>query len=441
MSHITNAQALNDCPADDVWPIGKKAAFYSCAVVIGLGLSDFITRQCLAAVLPYLKEEWALTDTQLGLMVSVVNITVGGLALPCAYFIDRWSRKKMLCIMGMLWSTATMACGFAGNYAQLFVARLLTGAGEAGYSPTAQALLSAQFPKRHRGTALALSQVCQGLGGAMGLIIGAYIATHWGWRNAFIVVALPGFVLSIMALFIKDYQNIAVTAPVAAAASSQSHALSFRAVLAKILKTPSLLCVYVGAIMVMMVTGTVMNWLPSYLMRDGGMSLTSASAASSMVVFAALISAMAAGPIFDVVCRRIVNAVPLILASAVLLGSMFAFCGYGWATPGSTLQIILLVAAQFCIGAVGTGGPVIIMNLSHPGARGTAAGVLITCQNLFGFAVGPLLAGFISDQFSLGTALLIIAGVAPLLISLSYWICVFTYKRDLAKAGCENVNF
>lgn len=430
---------VRECLPDDVWPIGRKAALYSCLVVIGLGVSDFVSRQVLAAVMPYLKEEWALSDTQLGALVSVVNVTIGVLALPCAYFIDRWSRKKMLCLMGAVWSLATAACSVAGTYSHLFAARLVTGAGEAGYSPTAQALLSAQFPKRLRGTALALSQVCQGLGGALGLVLGAWIATHWGWRSAFIIVAVPGLILSFMALFIRDYKTIAVTLQQDARKTEKG--LSFVAVLARVLRTPSLVCVFFGAVMVMLASGTIMNWLPSYMQRVAGLSLTSASTVSSLVLIAALVSAMLAGPVFDALSRRIVNAVPLFLACSVFVGGLLYFLGFHFAHPGSAAQVALLIGGQLCIGAVGTGGPVIIMNLSHPGARATAAGVLIACQNLFGFAAGPLLAGFLSDHFTLGTALLLITSVAPLLISASYSICVFTYKRDLARVGCVEVDF
>ena len=208
----THRPELEDCLPDEVWPIGKKAALYSCFIVFCLGAFDFIDRQVLAALLPYIKAEWTLTDTQLGMLVSVVNVVMAILVVPSAYLIDHWSRKKMMCIMGSIWSVATAACAFAGTFSHLFAARMFIGAGEAGYNPAAQALLSAQFPKKYRGTAIAFTQLGISIGAPIGLVLGAYIAHRWGWRHAFGVVAVPGFILSLMALSIRDYKSVEVTA-------------------------------------------------------------------------------------------------------------------------------------------------------------------------------------------------------------------------------------
>lgn len=107
------------------------------------------------------------------MLISIVNIMLAVLVIPSAYFIDRWSRKKMIAIMGGVWSLATGACAFAGGYGHMLLARLFIGAGEAGYNPAAQALLTAQFPKKYQGTAIAITQIGMTLGIPLGLVIGA----------------------------------------------------------------------------------------------------------------------------------------------------------------------------------------------------------------------------------------------------------------------------
>ena len=76
-----------------------------------------------------------LSDTQLGMLISIVNIMLAVLVIPSAYFIDHWSRKKMIALMGGIWSLATGACAFAGGYWHMLMARFFIGAGEAGYNP------------------------------------------------------------------------------------------------------------------------------------------------------------------------------------------------------------------------------------------------------------------------------------------------------------------
>ena len=85
-------------------------------LTFGLLLSDYMSRQVLSAVFPFLKLEWALTDTQLGSLTSIVALTVGLLAVPLSLLGDRWGRSKAIVSMGALWSLATIGCAFAADY-------------------------------------------------------------------------------------------------------------------------------------------------------------------------------------------------------------------------------------------------------------------------------------------------------------------------------------
>ena len=180
---------------DDVWPSGKASAYFTLFVAFMLCLLDFMDRQIVGALLPFIKADYHLSDKELGTLVSIVNISIAILVIPSAYFIDKWSRKKMMCVMGLIWSLATGACAFAGSFSHLLFARFFVRVGEAGYQPAAQALLSTTFPKRLRATAISICNVGGQIGVPLGLMAGAFIATHWGWRHAFGVVAIPGIFL------------------------------------------------------------------------------------------------------------------------------------------------------------------------------------------------------------------------------------------------------
>ena len=222
---------------EDVWPIGKKSAYFTLIICMVLGVFDLMDRLIIVSLFPYLKAEYTLSDTQLGMLVSILNFAVAVLVIPGAYIIDRWSRTKTLALMTLIWSLATGAGAFVGTYSHLLIARFIVGAGEAGYNPAGQALLSACFPKRLRSTVIAALQFAMGLGAPLGLVVGAYIATHWGWRHAFGVVAIPGFFAALLALKMKDFKT-------AETSENKTAKMPYTVVLKKIFTTPTLPLVF-----------------------------------------------------------------------------------------------------------------------------------------------------------------------------------------------------
>ena len=93
--------------------------------------------------------------------------------------------------------------------ASLLAARILVGAGEAGYNPAGYALIAAWYPQRLRGTMVGLFNMAQPLGVGLGLIMGGRIpgCSSFGWRAVFGVLALPGIVLALLMLFAPDYKT------------------------------------------------------------------------------------------------------------------------------------------------------------------------------------------------------------------------------------------
>src|SRR4030095_3214541 len=117
----------------DHYLVSRRAAWFAFAMTLGLMIFDYVDRQVIVSLFPYLKAEWDLSDKQLGALVSVVSVVVALGALPIALLADRSSRVKSIGVMATAWSLATIACIFTRNYSQLFAARALVGLGEAGY--------------------------------------------------------------------------------------------------------------------------------------------------------------------------------------------------------------------------------------------------------------------------------------------------------------------
>ena len=168
---------------------------------------DYVDRMVVAALFPFLKSEWGLTDAQCGMLVSAVYWAILIFSFPVSIVIDRWSRKKAIGIMAVLWSLATVACAFTKNFGQLFAARTAIGLGEAGYAPGGTAMISALYPEKKRSLLIGIWNSSIPIGMACGLLAGGFIATHWGWRHAFGIVALPGLIISILFLLCERLQD------------------------------------------------------------------------------------------------------------------------------------------------------------------------------------------------------------------------------------------
>lgn len=441
---------------DAVWPIGKKRAYFTLFVVFLLGMFDFIDRQVLAALFPYLKAEYALSDTQLGLLVSIVNISIAVLVLPCGYIIDRWSRKKMIFLMGAVWSLATGACAFAGGYSHLVIARFFVGAGEAGYNPAAQSLLAASFPRHLRATAISILQASMGLGAPIGLMLGAFIAEQYGWRHAFGVVAVPGLVLSLLALLIKDFKNTATpqknaekeslapmqagSTPPAQASSSAAPKQIWIVEAWSLLRKPSLFCAYVAQAMFLIYQMAAMNWLPTYFNRMAEMPITQASSLAALILFTGTLLAPVGGGISDWLRMRSQRWAALFVAISCLILFLMLSFAYKIATPGSVLQVATLLCSTFFACTLSMMGFAISNDLALPQQRATSVSLMITFQNMFGMVVGPLLTGFLSDIFDLSTSLFLCA-TFTLISGFLYLIISFTYPRDMAKMPQVKVHF
>src|SRR5262245_50560716 len=254
----------------DDYIAGRRAAWFAFAMTVVLMLFDYIDRQIVVSLFPYIKNEWGLSDTQLGGLVSIVSITVAIGALPIALLADRTSRVKSIVAMAMVWSLATVSCMFARNYSTLFAARAIVGAGEAGYGSVGAALIASLFPARLRARLLAAFFAAASVGSVIGVVLGGVIAARWGWQAAFGVVGVPGLVLALLYLKVRDYKTVDLTPKLAKATDSTASTVKFIA--KALVRSPTMLWVCLGGAAQLIVISAVWAWLPSFLNRVHGIA-------------------------------------------------------------------------------------------------------------------------------------------------------------------------
>ena len=121
----------------DDYLFGRRAAWFAYCMTVALMVFDYVDRQVIVSMFPFLKAEWNLSDKELGLLVSVISVTIAVFGIPVAWIADRISRVKSIVAMAVVWSIACISCMFSQTYTQLLYARAVVGLGEAGHLPNA----------------------------------------------------------------------------------------------------------------------------------------------------------------------------------------------------------------------------------------------------------------------------------------------------------------
>ena len=164
---------------------------------------NFIDRQILGILAPFIQEDLDLTNTQLGLLIGLAfAIFYTTVAIPIAWLADRYSRVNILSISLATWSAFTALTGLANNFIQIGLARMGVGIGEAGGSPPSHSIISDMFPKEERASALGFYSMGIPLG-----IMAAYFVTaslmgssndDVDWRQIFIFLGVTGILLAVI---------------------------------------------------------------------------------------------------------------------------------------------------------------------------------------------------------------------------------------------------
>jgi predicted MFS family arabinose efflux permease len=417
----------------DEYLIGKGQAWFAFAMTIGLMLVDYVDRQVIVSLFPYMKTDWGLSDKQLGALVSVVSVTVALGALPVALVADRYSRVKSIVVMATVWSLATISCMFTRGYGQLLSARAFVGMGEAGYGSVGAALIASIFPARMRSALLAGFFAAASVGSVLGVMLGGLIAAKWGWKAAFGVVGVPGLLLALLYLKVRDYRTVDLTPELNKATKSTGSTAKFIA--NALLRSPTMLWICLGGAAQLIVVSAVWSWLPSFLNRYHGIAPEQAAVKAALVVLAGAVGSVVWGSVVDrTAVKRARNklftmAVLCVLALLVLMPT-FAATGSATLTPAT--QFALIALGGFLMTC--TVGPVsaVVTDVVHPGVRATGLSVLALFQNLFGLAAGPFITGVLSDALGLETALTMIPGFS-LLAALFFLLAARSYEADMQR--------
>ncbi|MHB8910010.1 MAG: MFS transporter [Syntrophales bacterium] len=397
---------------------------------------DYIDRMVVVSLFPFLKADWGLTDAQCGAMVSAVYWAIIIFSFPVSIVIDRWSRKKSIGIMALLWSVATAACAATKNFGQLFAARAAIGLGEAGYAPGGTAMISALYPESRRALMVGIWNASIPLGMAAGIVIGGAIASRWGWRHAFGIVALPGLIIALLFFFVKDYKTVGLERTTDQRKSAADYGpavikMSNREIVRTFARTPSLLLTYLGFAGMMFTSISMSTFLPTYFQRIQGFPLQKATLLASGIMLTSIVGSPLGGWIADAWMKKRVQARLLLPALSALLTAALFLGGLSLPSGGAVQYGIFLLAGIASI-AWASSAIAVTQDVVHPGLRAISYALCVVTQNLLGSALGPVVTGSISDRYGILTALKI-ASAMSLISCVLFTLGSRFYRRDLEK--------
>jgi MFS family permease len=418
---------------------------YVLALLVLVGIAGWVDRNVLAVLLESIKTDFSLSDTELGLLGGVAfGLFYATVGLPVAWLADRYSRSALIAISLALWSVLTAACGLAGGFGSLFLARLGVGIGEAGGSPPSQSLVADYFPAARRARALGILYLYIPGGFVIGYLSGGWLNELVGWRLTFLIVGLPGLLLALVV-------RLTLLEPPrghADGARETSPDASLAATIRHFLRCPALRHLPIAGALVGVGAFAAAVWLPSYFIRS--FHVTSATAGAWMALaygVGGCAGVLLGGQIADAVVRRTNDARWYAWGCALAIVCTLP-CS---AVLYSSDDPVVAVAALFAATLLGHTflGPVsaLIQNLAGVRRRATAAAFYLFLVNLVSMGLGPAAVGVASDHFgarfgggALRYSLLAVVLVSGSLASLHFVLAARTLRRDLARADSAAVH-
>jgi len=409
----------------------SRVAWYVVALLTAVYALNIADRYVISTLIEPIKLDLGLSDSSIGLLTGVaLAIFYVGAGLPLAVLADRTNRRTLIAVSLAAWSGMTAVCGLTHSFWQLLLARIGVGIGEAGGTPASHALISDYFPRQRRAFALSVYSVGASLGSMLGSSAG-YASDAWGWRSAFLLLAIPGIALALLL-------RITVREPRRGALDPQVSLdlAPFTATLRHLIRSRALLHCLIGGTLYTFWAWGLMWWTPSYLVRSHHMNLGEAGGKLALMHgIGGTIVLLATSELMRRMGGRDPRAVPWFVAVAIGAGTLPSIVAYSSHNTSLTLAMLWL----FIPLSYANFGPTfaLVQNLCPPAMRAQGVAVLLFAANIANLILAPQLVGIASDLLasrfgaeSLRIALLPLA-FTGFWAATHYWLCGRHLRDDL----------
>lgn len=392
-------------------------------VLLVVYVFNFLDRQIMTILAEPIARDLGLNDTEIGVLTGLsFALLYSTLGLPIARWADRpaTDRVRLIAAAVAVWSVATALCGGARSFAQLALARVFVGVGEAGGTPPAHSLITDVAAPEKRARAFALYQLGPPIGGLIGMVLGGFLAGTLGWRMAFVAVGLPGLVLALMVvLLLRDPRR-------SGGQATQAVALPLGEALRQILASKAMRLLLTTAGFASFATYGVLIWTTIFFQRSHHLTPAETGLWFGLVNgLGSILGVWLGGQIGDRHRARGKQHLLTIPALSQMLSVPFLLAAL--VVGDWRLSLVLFFPAIVLNWIYVAPYYSAVQGLVPPAARAVASAAILLMQNLIGLGLGPVLLGFCSDLLKPGYGsesvryVLFIAGLVSLIAGLLLW--------------------
>jgi len=358
---------------------------------------NFIDRILISVMGGPIIAEFGLSNFEFGILSGIgFALFYTLLGIPLASFSERYNRVRIIGICVILWSIATVLCGFAVGFATLLLARLLVGIGEAGCTPPANSLISDYYVPQARPTALGIYAMGVTAGGVIAQLGGGWIIQNFTWREAFIYVGAPGIIIGLIVLFtIKEPPRGYSDPP----STQKEEKTGLTEALNEIFSKPTFWIMAAGATLAAFAGYGLVGFSPLFIQYVHGYSAgETAIMFMAPVGLAGTFGAFLGGFLTQRASLKSETAATWVPGIAFLL--CFPLFAIAFFMKQHSLMLVAFMCAAvlqyFYLGAQYNIAQAVVSTRS----RATSVAVLLFIVNLIGYGLGPPLVGLLADTFT-----------------------------------------
>jgi MFS family permease len=440
------AQPLDQAPYP---PAGY--AWYVVGVLTLAYVLSFIDRQILSLMVEPIRRDLKISDKQMSLLMGAsfaVFYTFFG--IPLGRLADTRSRRGLIAVGIAFWSVMTTGCGLVNKFWQLALLRMGLGVGEASLSPSAYSLIFDYFRPAQRSTAISVYSMGIYIGSGLAFILGGLIirstsgqehfvlpllgATR-SWQIVFFVVGLPGLLMSLLLLTIREPQRQGASR--ARDGSTTVTPVPIHEVWSYIRDNrATFLCLNLGLAMVALFGYGATSWIPTLFIRRHGWTPGQTGLVFGLIVaVSGTLGIVTGGCLADWLRRRGDAGANLRVALVGAIGGLPSVVLFAL-IPSAHWAAAFLVAVVFFMSMPFGVAPAAIQQMMPNSMRAQATAFYLFVINLIGLGLGPTLVAALTedvfrDKIAVHYSLLIVGAVANTSAAILLWLGIKPYRRSL----------
>ena len=422
-----------------------RRAGYSAVVVMTLAqVFAFIDRQIPAMLVEPIKQDFNLNDSQIALLGGAAfSIFYAIMALPIGYAVDRYKRVNVLGTGIFVWSLMTTLAGLASSFGRLFGARIGVAVGEAVMAPVSVSLVSDYFPQNKQGKPMGIITAGVYIGIGATLIGGGYLIDYLTdiggitipgigyfkpWQATFLVVGIPGILISIAAFMLHEPRRIGL------AQTPEKDSISINIFSHLIKNKSTLIPMFAGLIFMALIFYSFTFWAPSMMVRTHGLSLTEVGFSLGIItIISSILGTISSGAVVDYLRSKGRTDAPIRTAMFACIFAMPAIC-LAPIVENVVAAWMLIGIYLFFISSFAPIGLLAVSGVSSNEVKGQMAAVHAFLMMAFGLSLGPQITAFftdfiLQDESKLGLAVSLTGGLVLPIAAICFWMSLKRYRK------------